>query len=42
MEIIDVKLPNHMGYAHLLLSRTMGLLNELLTKCGRKEVAELM
>lgn len=39
MEIIDSKLPNHMGYAHLLLSRTLGILNEVASRCGRKEVA---
>ena len=42
MEIIEAKLPNHMGYAHLLLTRTLGLLGELLGRCGRKEVGELL
>lgn len=36
MEIIEAKLPNHMGYAHLLLTRTLSVLGELSTKCGKK------
>jgi hypothetical protein len=39
MEIIEAKLPNHMGYAHLLLTRTLSLLADLANRCGRKEVA---
>lgn len=27
IEIIESKLPNHMGYAHLLLTRTLSILN---------------
>lgn len=42
MEIIESKLPNHMGYAHLLLTRTLSILNELSNKTARKEIAELL
>jgi hypothetical protein len=42
MEIIEAKLPNHMGYAHLLLTRTLLLLGELTGKCGKKEVGEIL
>jgi len=36
MEVIEAKLPNHMGYAHLLLTRTLTLVAELFSKNGRK------
>ena len=42
MEIIESKLPNHMGYAHLLLTKTLGLLAEAAGRCSRKEVGELL
>ena len=29
MDIIESKLPNHMGYAHLLLTRTLSILSDL-------------
>jgi hypothetical protein len=42
MEVIESKLPNHMGYAHLLLTRTLSILNELSNKTNRKEISELL
>ena len=38
MEIIDSKLPNHMGYAHLLLSKVLAFLGDIFSKSNRKDV----
>jgi hypothetical protein len=42
IEIIETKLPNHMGYAHLLLTKTINVLAELITKSNRKDLSELL
>ena len=36
MDIIESKLPNHMGYAHLILTRSLGLLNDVGNKGIKK------
>ena len=42
LELIESKIPNHMGYAHLLLTRTLALLAEMTNRASRKEVSELL
>ena len=42
MEIIEAKLPNHLGYAHLLLSKSMQITSDIANRGWRKEIAELL
>lgn len=42
MDLIDSKLPNHMGYAHLLLTRTLAILSEITIRTSKKEVQEIL
>jgi hypothetical protein len=42
MELIDSKLPNHMGYAHLLLTRVLTILAEISSRKPRKDISELL
>jgi len=39
MELIESKIPNHMGYAHLLLTRTLALISEMGNRISRREIA---
>lgn len=42
MELIESKIPNHMGYAHLLLTRTLALISEMTNRTSRREISELL
>ena len=36
MDLIESKLPNHMGYAHLILTRTLAIIAEMSNRTNRK------
>jgi len=38
MDMIDTKLPNHMGYAFLILSKVLANLNLIISKSTRKDI----
>lgn len=41
MDIIDNKLPNHLGYGHLLMTKAISFLGEILQKTIKKELADI-
>ena len=42
MELVESKIPNHMGYAHLLLTRTLAIVAEMTNRTSRREFLELL
>ena len=41
MEIIESKISNSMGYSYLVLSRSSTLVEEMASRCSRKELASI-
>ena len=42
MEVIDSRIPNYSGYAHLILSKNVAYLENLVQRPFRKEIIEIL
>jgi hypothetical protein len=42
MEVIDSRIPNYSGYAHLVLTKNVANLEALLQRPFRKEIIEIL
>jgi len=42
MEVIDSRIPNYSGYAHLILSKNVAFLENLVQRPFRKEILDIL